>query len=373
MKMIKKPMVIGSMLLLSMGLASCSSGGDVVTDTSTEAATGEVAEVSVDPNAEIFMYNGDDREAFLMACAAEEGNEVQWYTSLAGKIHDGIIEGFQAKYPDMEVVTFRGDETDISSRIVQETLAKKPNADVMELSSDAYRQIVAFGVMGEFTSPFSANYSDRFTIRSEAGEIQGLADRTSYVGFAYNTDKLAAADVPATIDDLLNPALKDKLAITDSTTGVRFLGNVLTNMGEAAGGEFIAKLGEQNVRVESVSGSALAGLIASGEVTASPGIFRNHVQQIEGESPIKWVPLEPVTANVGYSGVFKDAPHPCSAMLFLDFVLGDDGGAIYAAAKYPRPDEDLGFASWVPDESYSVEDYEDASVLWLETFDSTFR
>ena len=145
-------------------------------------------------------------------------------------------------------------------------------------------------------------------------------------------------------------------------------------MGEEAGGEFIKNLGQQDVRVESVSGSALAGMIASGEVTASPGIFRNHVQQIEGDSPIKWVPLEPVTANVGYAGVFAKAPHPCSSMLFLDFILGKEGAAIYDAAKYPRPDADLGFTSWVPDESYvTVEEYEEASVMWLETFESTFR
>ena len=365
-------MVIGSMLLLSMGLASCSSGGEEVTETSTTTETSTAETITT--NADVYLYDGADRQEYLVACAAEEGYEVQWYTSLAGKIQDAFLDGFYAKYPDMEVVVFRGDETDISSRLVQETLANKPNGDVLELSSDAYRQLIDFGVMADYDVPSSGEFSDRFTIRSESGGIQGLGDRTSYVGFAYNTDKLDAADVPKTFDDLLNPALKDKLAITDSTTGVRFLGNILTNMGEAAGGEFIAKLGEQNVRVESVSGSALAGLIASGEVTASPGIFRNHVEQIQGESPIKWVPLEPVTANVGYAGVFINAPHPCSAMLFLDFVLGDEGAAIYEDLKYPRPSKDLGFESWVPDESYSdVVSYEEASVLWLETFDSTFR
>ena len=360
----KKSIVIGSMLVLSMGLASCASTGDA--DASGNADAGG--------NADVFLYDGDDRQEYLVACAAEEGNEVQWYTSLAGQIHDGIIEGFNAKYPDIEIVTFRGDETDIASRVVQETNANKSNGDVIELSSDAYRQLIAFGAIGEFDTPSAGDYSDRFTIKSESGEIQGLGDRSSYVGFAYNTDKLAAADVPSTLEDLLNPALKGNLAITDSTTGVRFLGNLLTNMGEEAGGEFIANLGQQDVRVESVSGSALAGMIASGEVTASPGIFRNHVQQIEGDSPIKWISLEPVTANVGYAGVFVQAPHPCSSMLFLDFILSKEGALIYDAAQYPRPDADLGFTSWVPDESYvTVEEYEEASVLWLETFESTFR
>lgn len=356
--MSKKLIAGASALLMCAALTAC-------TNAEPEAVAG---------NAAVFLYKGDDRQAHLEKCAAEEGNQVQWYTSLAGKIHDGIIEGFNAAFPDIEIVTFRGDETDIASRVVQEMSANKHNGDVVELSSDAYRQLIGIGAIGEFATPFSKEYSERFTITSEGGGIQGLGDRTSYVGFAYNTDKLPASEVPKTQKDLLNPALKGKLAITDSTTGVRFLGNILTNMGEKAGGAFIENFGQQEVRVESVSGSALAEMIASGEVIASPGIFRNHVQQIEGKSPIKWVPLEPVTANVGYAGVFANAPHPCSSMLFLDFMLGPDGAKIYEGARYPRPDEDLGFTSWVPDESYdSVETYEKAAVLWQKTFEKTFR
>lgn len=355
----QKKLIAGAgALLLGASLASCTAGA------------GGTAE----DNAEAFLYEGDDRQEHLEECAAEEGNEVQWYTSLAGQIHDGIIRGFNEKHPDIEIVTFRGDETDISSRVVQEQNANKFNGDVIELSSDAYRQLIGIGAIGEFASPYSDDYSDRFTITSEDGAIQGLGDRTSYVGFAYNTDKLPDADVPRTQEDLLEPALKGKLALTDSTTGVRFLGNVLTNMGDEAGQAFIDSLAEQDVRVESVSGSALAEMIATGEVVASPGIFRNHVQQIEEDSPITWVPLEPVTANVGYSGVFAQAPHPCSSMLFLDFILSPEGAEIYDAAQYPRPDDDLGFSSWVPDESYDdVDEYEEASTLWQETFEDAFR
>lgn len=353
----KKLIAAGSMIALGVSLASCAASGSVAAESG---------------NAEVFLYEGDDRQKYLEECAAEEGNEVQWYTSLAGQIHDGIIEGFHEKYPGIEIVTFRGDETDISSRVVQEANANKFNGDVIELSSDAYRQLVAFGAIGEFATPHSPDYSDRFTIKSESGNIQGLGDRTSYVGFAYNTDKLPADAVPSTWEDLLGPDLKGKLALTDSTTGVRMLGNILTNVEDGEG--FIKSLGEQDVRIESVSGSALAEMIASGEVTSSPGIFRNHVQQMEGSAPIKWVPLEPVTANVGYAGVFAQAPHPCSAMLFLDFMLSSEGAEIYNAARYPRPDEDLGFTSWVPDESYdNVEAYEEASTMWLKTFDSAFR
>ncbi|SFB85643.1 ABC-type Fe3+ transport system, substrate-binding protein [Nocardioides terrae] len=319
-------------------------------------------------------YTGSDRDAYLAGCAKKEGS-LTWYTSLAGDVIDDMIAKFNEAYPDVRVDTYRGDESDITSRVVEETKAGRLQGDIMELSSDAYRELAATGVMAEFSTPISSKYSDRFTLKDDNGGILGIGDRASYVSFAYNKDKIPAKDVPKTWDDLLNPALKGKIALTDSTTGVRLLGNILTNMGDEKGRAFIEKLAAQKIRIESVSGSALAGMVASGEADSSPGVFRNHVAQLtEDGNPIEWVPLEPVTANVGYAGIFKKSEHPCAAMLFTDTLLGDAGTEIFDSLQYPRPDEDLGFTSWVPDETFKTpEQYQKAFTTWQDLFESSFR
>jgi ABC-type Fe3+ transport system substrate-binding protein len=185
---------------------------------------------------------------------------------------------------------------------------------------------------------------------------------------------VAADDVPETLTDLVEPGLKGKLAITSSTTGVRFVGNALQQLGPDAGEQFLEDMAAQDVRVEAVSGAALAEMIARGEVAASPGIFRDHaLQHAEAGMPIEWFPLEPVTANIGYSGVFADAPNPCSAALFLDFILGDPGTEIYGSLHYSRPAEDPGFEVWVPDESFdSTDAYNQAFEEWGTKFDESF-
>jgi iron(III) transport system substrate-binding protein len=319
-------------------------------------------------------YTGSDRDTYLADCAKEEGS-LTWYTSLAGPVIDDMIAKFNETYPDVRVDTYRGDESDITSRVVEETRADRLQGDIMELSSDAYRELAATGVLATFTTPISSKYSERFTLQDDKGGILGIGDRASYVSFAYNKDKVPAKDVPKTWEDLLNPALKGKIALTDSTTGVRLLGNILTNMGDEKGRAFIEKLAAQKVRIESVSGSALAGMIANGEADSSPGVFRNHVAQLTEEgNPIEWVPLEPVTANVGYAGIFKKAQHPCAAMLFTDTLLGDAGTEIFDSLQYPRPDEDLGFTSWVPDETFKTpEQYQEAFTTWQDLFESSFR
>lgn len=340
-------------------LASCGAAGG--------AAGGPGGEVP-----EAFTWEGGDRAAKLEACAAEEG-DVTWYTSLAGPVVDEMVGGFNAEYPNIKVDVFRGEQTDVISRVVQENQAQRLQGDVVEVTSDGFRLLVEMGIVAPFASPSAGNVSERFTITQD-GRPVGLGDRTSYVSFAYNTNVIGEADVPHSLQDLLEPALKGKLAITSSTTGVRFVGNVLQAMGDEKGEEFLRQLAAQGVRVEAVSGAALAGLVASGEATASPGIFRNHAQQeVDKGSPIAWTPLEPATANVGYAGVFKGADSPCSGMLFLDFLLGESGGKIYEKLQYPRPDTDLGFDVWVPDETFdSTDDYGKAYEHWSALFDELF-
>lgn len=341
-------------------LAGCGSGGDNAKEQRADTAA--------------LTYSGADRDTYLADCAKKEGS-LTWYTSLAGEVIDNMISAFNDAYPDVRVDTYRGDESDITSRVVEETKADRLQGDIMELSSDAYRSLASTGVMAAFTTPLSSSYSDRFTLKNDKGGIIGIGDRASYVSFAYDTDKIKGDDVPKTWEDLLNPALKGKIALTDSTTAVRLIGNFLTNMGDEAGRAFLAKLAQQDVRIESVSGSALAGMVASGEVASSPGVFRNHVQQLaEDGNPIKWVPLQPVTANVGYAGVYAKAQHPCAAMLFIDTLLGKAGDKVFNDLQYPRPDQDLGFTSWVPDETFkSPEEYQKAFTTWQELFESSFR
>lgn len=344
-------------------VAACSGSG-----------SGPTSSSSSDAASKAFTYSGSDRDAYLTKCAAQEGS-LTWYTSLAGDVNDAMIQAFNKKYPNVKVNTYRGEQTDIVSRVYQESQADRLQGDVVEVTSDGFRQLAEMKTIGVFSSPVATGKSDRFTLKDGDGGILGIGDRASYVSFAYNTDKLPAAAVPHTLEDLLNPALQDKIALTDSTTGVRFVGNVLEALGDEKGREFLKKLTAQHPRIEAVSGSALAGMIGTGEVTSSPGIFRNHAQQETASgAPVKWVSLEPVTANVGYAGVFAKAAHPCAAMLLVDMLLGSTGGQVYQDLQYPRPDDDLGFKSWVPDETFkTTDDYNEAFKTWQSLYEETFR
>lgn len=359
----------GAAVGMALLLTACGGGGGGGGGGGSEAGSDENS-----AEASPFLYAEDDRTSYLEECAAEEDG-LTWYTSLAGAIVDSMVAGFTEAHPDIDVEVFRGEQTDVVSRVVQENQAGRLQGDVVEVTSDGFRVLADLGVLAPYTTPSLDDYDARFIIPAPEGEgVLGVGDRASYVGFAYNTEALPEGDVPQDFEDLLDPALTGKIAITSSTTGVRFVGNVYERFGEEEGEEFLRQFTEQDVRVEAVSGSALAELIARGEVVSSPGIFRNHAQALQEQGqPIEWIPLEPVTANVGYAGAFADATSPCSAALFLDFELGEEGTEIYESLQYPRPSEDLGFETWVPDETFeSTDAYNEAFETWSATFDEYF-
>jgi iron(III) transport system substrate-binding protein len=385
----RKPsaLAITTTALVTITLTACSSnsGGaapTVAPTTATATAAGPTGGGPTEPTKapaadSPFTYAGADRDAFLAACAAKEGNSLNWYTSLAGNIIDAMIAGFNKEHPDISVDTFRADETGIAGRVAREREAGQLGGDVLELTSDSFRLLGQTGALAAIVSPVLANYSAQFTLKDAAGGVIGVGDRASIVGFGYNSELLAEADVPKTLQDLANPALKGKMSIYNGTTGVRFVGNIMVSLGDVEGRALLAKLADQEFLVESVTPAATAAEIGNGEVIAAPDIFRNHVlQQQDAGNPVVWTPIEPVTANVGYAGVFAEAKHPCTAMLFADFLLGDGGGAVYDKLHYPRPDaaiKDLGIELWVPDQSFdSVDAYQAAYETWKQLVVETF-
>src|SRR5207244_12347303 len=112
------------------------------------------------------------------------------------------------------------------------------------------------------------------------------------------------------------------MSIAGTSTGVRWVGSVLDTLGR----EFLNKMAEQEVTVQDMSGAALAGLVASGEVPLSPTIFDADVTVAKQKgAPIEWRPLEPVVTTVGYSGLSSKAPHAHAALLFLDYFPSKEG------------------------------------------------
>lgn len=295
----------------------------------------------------LLTSTASDRTAALVKQAKSEGT-LNWDTSLAGPVVNTLISDFEKKYPGIHVSVNRADEGVIIPQAVQEIGAGKAAADVFEATASGALEFKDAGVLQPYDEPNAAHLDAKWKV-SSGKHLVLVTDRISYISFGYNSTKLAANAVPKTIDNLLDPTLKGKMAMETDTTSEEFIGAILHAKGQAAGEAFLKKLAAQKVAQTALSGSAMMGLVASGQYASSPSVFHNHQQQNKANgAPVDWVPLQPVIANVGQLGILKNAAHPAAALLFIDYMTGAQGQKVLESELYSPPEQQQPFASWIP-------------------------
>jgi iron(III) transport system substrate-binding protein len=212
-----------------------------------------------------------------------------------------------------------------------------------------------------YTSPYLAAFPEDAKERASKNLVYWTNVRESYIGFAYNTKFLNAADVPKNFDGLMRPALRDNMGLSGDDTGARIIGAMV----KAKGDGFVKKLKDQNVRMHMMAGSALTQLVAAGEIFASPSQFYSatNVAAKRG-APLAWVPMDLVVTNAGGASVYVNSPRPHAALLFADFLLSPDGQKLLEDLYFGSARKDYGFTRWYPEKGGTIAQYEEALEGW---------
>ena len=274
--------------------------------------------------AELVTYSGADREQVLYAGAKNEGKLV-WYTSLAGDSYKGMVKAFETKYPGVKVEAYRVSGSEILTRMLEESKAKRYIADTVETTEGNLLFMRDSFLLRPYFSPRFSSYPEDAKEKGERGLYFWAIARESYIGFAYNTKLLPKAAVPTNYEGLLHPALKGRMGVSVSDPSYKVIGAIIRTRGL----ELVKKLKGQEIALHTIIPPALLDLIASGEVLASPAIFRNHtLNAIAKGAPVEWVPMDIVPTNVGGAAIAVQPPHPHGALLMADYLLGPEGQAV---------------------------------------------
>src|SRR5262245_28066229 len=212
--------------------------------------------------ADLAKYTGADRGRLLYEGAKKEGKFL-WYTSLIA--NKEIVKIFELKYPGVTVETYRASGTQLATRVLAEAQSKRYLGDVIETSPPGLMVLRDSQLLLPYTSPYLAEYPEAAKQKASGSLVYWTTDRESYIGVGYNKKSLPMADVPKNFDDLLKPALKGKMAISNDDVSARFVGTMIKAKGEV----FIKSLKEQDVTLHGVSGPGFNELMVSGEVTLS--------------------------------------------------------------------------------------------------------
>jgi iron(III) transport system substrate-binding protein len=311
---------------------------------------------------QLALYQGADREKILTEGAKKEGqltfyNSHTWFRT--------FVKDFEKKYPFIKVSEWRNDSKNVLRRMLEESKSARSLVDVVETTPETMGVLKRDGLLQEYYSPEARYYPDELKPKGKSGFFY-LPDRETYSSLGFNTALIPPAAAPRSLKDLLDPKWKGKMAITSTSTGVRWIGSTLDNLGR----EYLEKMAEQEVRVQDMAAAALLGLVVSGEVPLSPTIFdANVITAKEKGAPVEWRSLEPVVTNVGSSGLSPKAPNPHAALLFLDFLHSKEGQLLMMKGGLWSPREDIGtvdqkFKKNYLDEKYSLEELEVKYTQW---------
>jgi iron(III) transport system substrate-binding protein len=326
-------------------------------------ASAQAAQTKTMSAAELAFHGGADREKILLEGAKKEG-QVTFYTSntwVAGP----VAKEFEKKYPFIKVNVWRSDSKALLKRLSEEVSAARFLADVVETSPEYLALMVQENLLQEHTSPELSAYDDEAKIKGKRG-VYAWTNREIYISLGYNTKLIPAAEAPKSVKDYLDPKWKGKMSIAGTTTGVQWVGAIMDAMGR----EFLEKLGAQDINVQNISGAALSGLVASGEVPLSPTIFNSNIFTHKQEgAPVDWRSLDPVVAGVGTSGMIVNAPHPHAALLFLDYLHSKFGQQVAMKGGLSSARTDIGsleqkFKKVYMESKYGPEEYEKKFNEW---------
>jgi iron(III) transport system substrate-binding protein len=308
---------------------------------------------------DLARYLGPDRERLLYEGAKKEGKLV-WYTSLT--IYKELAKFFEAKYPGVTVEVYRAPAVNLASRILSEAQAKRYLVDVIETTPGSLMLVRDNKLLLPYTSPHLADYPEGSKVNAPGGLFYVTVDRESYAGIGYNKNNISNADVPKNFDDLLKPALKGKIGISNEEIGTRVIGAMLKEKGDG----FVKKLAGQDIKQYAMPALGLNELIVSGEVPLTFTAVDSNVRLAAARgAPVAWLPGDLVPTNAGNLAAFLYTQHPHGALLFIDLLIGPEGQKLFSEKYgYGTPRKEYGFKRWYPEQGLSAYEYANTIERW---------
>jgi ABC-type Fe3+ transport system substrate-binding protein len=271
-------------------------------------------------------------EAALYQAAKAEG-QVVWYTTLiVNQAVRPLVDAFQKKYPGVEVKFNRADSLPTALKIIQEARAGGPQADVFD-GIETEPAVAKAGLVDKYISAHASKYP------TDLRDPEGLWQATNlyFLTPGFNTSLIKPAEAPKTLDDLLDPKLKGKMAWSTarSAGGPIFIGAVLRQLGEEKGMAFLDKLAKQQVINDDITARAILDKVIQGEYSIGLAIFNHHaVLSAQKGAPVDWLKLNPIAAPMQVTSLVKGAKHPNAGKLLIDFIASEEGQTVLAASDY---------------------------------------
>lgn len=287
-----------------------------------------------------FGARAAEPDAALVEAARKEGTVV-WYSGMiVNQIVRPMVDAFQKKYPGIEVQYSRMAGNDTALKIINEARARRPLADLFD-SATALAPLLDANLVAEFRP----REAERYPASRKDPDGFWSSPNVYYYTAAYNTNLVPANEAPQTYQDLLDPKWKGKIAWTyDLTSGgpPGFCENILRTMGPEKGAAFLKEFAKQEPVTIPAAQRVVLDKVISGEYPLALQTLSYHstISAAQG-APVQWLKMPPMVMAPNTISVVKNATHPNTAKLLIEFILSKEGQAIMAANDYMPADPEV--------------------------------
>jgi len=275
----------------------------------------------------------------LSGCSkkAEKVEELKIYSIIHEEETQALTDLFTKK-TGIPVTFLRASTGELVNRVIAEK--DNPQADILFGGATNYHiQAAKEGALEKYVSPLAADVPSY--AKSEDGLYTGFCVLTLGIGInedRYN-QKFSDIPLPSTWEDLLNPAYKGEIVLTNpvaSSTAYLFVQDQLQRLGWEKGWDYLLQLAPLVGQFPD-SGSAPAKLIGSGEYAL--GVSYIHAlakYRAEGFKVITVAPPESV-GDVDCISIMKNTKNLKAAQAFVDFMLSTEAQELMSSIDYTTP------------------------------------
>ena len=266
-------------------------------------------------------YEGADRRQRLIEGAKKEGT-LNLYTSLTVEDMKVLNAAFE-KSTGLKVRMWRAACDKVLQRVLAEHQAGRAEVDIIECNAPPLEAMHREGVLQMVHSPLQVD----LIAAAVPAHREWVGTRLNVFAHAYNTNLVKKEDLPKSYADLLHPRWKGRLSIEASDDD--WFANVVRSLGEEKGLKLFRDIAAQNGLSVRRGHTLLTNLVASGEVPLALTVYNFTAEQVKQKgAPLDWFVLPPAVARANGVALAKKSPHPHAALLYYDFMIGDEGQQI---------------------------------------------
>ena len=266
-----------------------------------------------------------DPRAELVAAAEEEGRLII-YSSNQDAEMEAKLAAFEAKYPRIDADYIRLPSTQVFARFVSEHDAGVTQADLLTTASTVLMQERPdlFIELGPHNVPALAEATPLI----EAENSHYAVYQTDLQLVTYNNNAVSEEDIAnhlSSWEDLADPRWKDQIALVDPRASTNQL-SFLIGLRNAYGDDWFTGFMANNPQIVNTASSA-AQQVAAGAFEILVPTVPVHSAALRAQgAPIGMVLPEGLNhAPAQGTAVPVGAAHPNAALLFIDWLLGDEG------------------------------------------------